>query len=614
MAKKTKDSNLSLEERLEQALIPNWDEPYKLPSNWCWVRVDAVASIYTGNSINERVKEEKYTGLTEGLVYLATKDIDFDSTINYETNVRIPDADRFKVAPKFSTLLCIEGGSAGRKIGYITQDVCFVNKLCAFVPHAKINPKYLYYTIQSDAFKKQFDAKKHGLIGGVSIKEVSSIYIPLAPVEQQAQIVELIESIFYKFNEASEKAQEVVDGFETRKAAILHKAFSGELTEKWRTANNIGFDTWVQFDLQSVCSAKITDGTHKTPVYSDSLNGIPFLSSKDVTSEKINWDNIKYIDAKLHEELYARLAPQKGDVLLAKNGTTGVAALVEEDKVFDLYVTLAVLRPNKNIINSKYLHRIVNSPMCKKQFNEHLTGIGVPNLHLRDIKKVTIYVPTLLEQETIVNILETLIEKEQRVKENCEAVVDQIDAMKKAILARAFRGELGTNDPSKESAIVLVKSILSRATKSTTDRSNSNTHYLSTQKSNQTRYRVRGSGLGRTRSSIVGSKGMAMSRQTIGKALFAIPGVHQWKPNTNARVVAGVRPIKTPVKKQIVSRGKTVHEREILKVLCESVETPVHIGKLITVGSKWTDKMDAIRSLEKSGVIVRIGKDKFKIK
>ena len=65
MAKKTKVSNLSIEERLEQALIPNWDEPYKLPENWCWVRVDAIASIYTGNSINERVKEEKYTG-TEG--------------------------------------------------------------------------------------------------------------------------------------------------------------------------------------------------------------------------------------------------------------------------------------------------------------------------------------------------------------------------------------------------------------------------------------------------------------------------------------------------------------------------------------------------------------------
>ena len=461
MAKKTKDSNLSLEERLEQALIPNWDEPYKLPENWCWVRVDAIASIYTGNSINERVKEEKYTGRTDGFVYLATKDIDFDSTIDYETNVCIPQSDGFKVAPKYSTLLCIEGGSAGRKIGFITQDVCFVNKLCAFVPHSKINPKYLYYAIQSDAFKKQFDAKKHGLIGGVSVKEVSSIFIPFAPIEIQNKIVELIESVFNKLDEAKEKAQEVVDGFETRKAAILHKAFSGELTAKWRENNGISIETWKEYDLQSVCIEKITDGTHKTPIYSDAINGIPFLSSKDVTSEKIDWENIKYIDAKLHEELYARLAPQIDDVLLAKNGTTGVAALVDVEKVFDLYVTLAVLRPNKAIISPKFLHKIVNSPICKTQFNNHLKGIGVPNLHLQDIKKVAINVPTLPEQEEIVRILEKLIVSEQKSKEVAEAVIEQIDTMKKAILARAFRGELGTNDPSEESAVELLKKVLS---------------------------------------------------------------------------------------------------------------------------------------------------------
>lgn len=460
MAKKTKDSNLSLDERLEQALIPNWDEPYKLPDNWCWVRVDAIASIYTGNSINERIKEEKYTGRTDGFVYLATKDIDFDSTIDYETNVCIPQSDGFKVAPKYSTLLCIEGGSAGRKVGFITQDVCFVNKLCAFVPHSKINPKYLYYAIQSDAFKKQFDAKKHGLIGGVSVKEVSSIFIPFAPVEIQNKIVELIESVFNKLDESKEKAQEVVDGFETRKAAILHKAFSGELTAKWRKNNGISIETWKEYDLQSVCSEKITDGTHKTPIYSDEFNGIPFLSSKDVTSEKIDWENIKYIDAKLHEELYARLAPQIDDVLLAKNGTTGVAALVDVEKVFDLYVTLAVLRPNKSIISPKFLHRIVNGPICKTQFNNHLKGIGVPNLHLRDIKKVVINVPTLPEQEEIIRILEKLIVNEQKTKETAEVVIEQIDTMKKAILARAFRGDLGTNNPSEESAVELLKKII----------------------------------------------------------------------------------------------------------------------------------------------------------
>ena len=205
---------------------------------------------------------------------------------------------------------------------------------------------------------------------------------------------------------------------------------------------------------------KITDGTHKTPTYCDSDTGIPFVSSKDVTSGMICWDNIKYIVPELHEELYERLAPQVDDVLLAKNGTTGVAAIVEEEKVFDLYVTLAVLRPNKEIIDPRYLLNVVNSPICKRQFDEHLTGIGVPNLHLRDIKEVEIPLPSLAEQKEIARIIDAMSEKWNEAKASAEKVIDRVDTMKKSILARAFRGELGTNDPADESAEELLKRIL----------------------------------------------------------------------------------------------------------------------------------------------------------
>lgn len=146
---------------------------------------------------------------------------------------------------------------------------------------------------------------------------------------------------------------------------------------------------------------------------------------------------------------------------MAKNGTTGVAAIVEDDRVFDIYVTLAVLRPNTQLINPRYLWRILNSPICKNQFNEHLTGIGVPNLHLRDIKEVVIKVPNIIDEQTeIVRILDELLAKEQQGKEAAEAVLEQIDLIKKSILARAFRGELGTNDPAEESAVELLKAIV----------------------------------------------------------------------------------------------------------------------------------------------------------
>ena len=113
------------------------------------------------------------------------------------------------------------------------------------------------------------------------------------------------------------------------------------------------------------------------------------------------------------------------------------------------------------MITPKYLWRIVNSPICKNQFNEHLTGIGVPNLHLRDIKEVLIRVPNMLDEQTeIVRILDNLLAKEQQAKEAAEAVLEQVDLMKKSILARAFRGELSTNDPAEESAVELVRNII----------------------------------------------------------------------------------------------------------------------------------------------------------
>lgn len=199
---------------------------------------------------------------------------------------------------------------------------------------------------------------------------------------------------------------------------------------------------WCWVFLQNLCLIPITDGTHKTPTYCDKENGVPFISAKDVTSQFINWENVKYITKELHEELYHRIAPQPNDILLAENGTTGVAALVENEKVFDIYVTLAVLRVNCALVTPQYLFRLVNSPVCQNQFDEHLTGIGVPNLHLRDIKVTKIPLAPLLEQQRIVDCIESLFAKLDEAKEKAQAVVDSFELRKSAILHKAFTGKL----------------------------------------------------------------------------------------------------------------------------------------------------------------------------
>lgn len=199
-------------------------------------------------------------------------------------------------------------------------------------------------------------------------------------------------------------------------------------------------ENWCWTYLENLCSIPITDGTHKTPTYCEKEEGYPFISAKDVTSGKINWLNIKYIIPKLHEELSSRLAPQKDDVLLAKNGTTGVAALVDTNKIFDLYVTLAVLRPNKNMILPQYMYYMINSPLAKKQFDEHLTGIGVPNLHLRDIKITKVVLPPIKEQQRIVEQIENLFSKLDEAKDKANEAKESFDLRKKAIYNKAFSG------------------------------------------------------------------------------------------------------------------------------------------------------------------------------
>ncbi len=213
---------------------------------------------------------------------------------------------------------------------------------------------------------------------------------------------------------------------------------------------------WEWCRLPELCTIPITDGTHQTPVYSDKENGIPFLSSKDVTSQKIDWSRIKYITKDLHEILYKRIAPQKYDVLLAKNGTTGVAALVEDDIVFDIYVTLAVLRPDQTIIYPQFLLQVINSPVCKKQFDSHLLGIGVPNLHLYEINKTLIPLPPLTEQKRIVEKIEQLFRQADIIEQNRLALKTRIRQTRSRVLDLAVRGKLTEQRPEDGSAAELL--------------------------------------------------------------------------------------------------------------------------------------------------------------
>lgn len=174
---------------------------FEVPPKWEICRLEAIVEMYTGNSINESDKAKKYTGLSDGYNYIATKDISFNHTVNYDNGVKIPYGEpKFKIAYEGDPLLCIEGGSAGRKIAILSEDVCFVNKLCVF--HSLgVNKKYLYYYLQSPQFCELFKKNTSGLIGGVSINTLKSLYFMLPSLPEQLRIVCAVEKVFSYMDE-----------------------------------------------------------------------------------------------------------------------------------------------------------------------------------------------------------------------------------------------------------------------------------------------------------------------------------------------------------------------------------------------------------------------------
>ena len=171
------------------------DLPFEIPNTWQWCRLSNIANLYTGNSINETEKKSRYTDVT-GTEYIATKDVGFDNSIDYKNGISIPEEniENFRIAPANSVLMCIEGGSAGRKIGILSQSVCFGNKLCCFSPYVDIS-EYIFYYLQSPLFFEIFSSNKNGIIGGVSVNNLKQLFIPLPPYPEIGRIVTQLKNI-----------------------------------------------------------------------------------------------------------------------------------------------------------------------------------------------------------------------------------------------------------------------------------------------------------------------------------------------------------------------------------------------------------------------------------
>lgn len=278
--------------------------------------------------------------------------------------------------------------------------------------------EYLGHYFNSPVYRRKISALSAGAnINNIKNEHIDNLDIQLVDEKERREIITILNELNMLI---SLRKQQLFKLDELVKARFVE--MFGELH---KTKYNIK-------TLDELCEF-IKDGTHQTPTYVDVTEGYKFLSSKDVTSGYIDWSSIKYISEELHQELYKRIAPQRGDILLAKNGTTGIPAIVETDETFDIYVSLALLRlkPNNNV---RYIWSALRMPETKAQFDNSLKGVGVPNLHLGEIKKTKIIVPPFSLQ----NQFSAFVERVDKQKQTVQQSLEKLELMKKALMQEYF--------------------------------------------------------------------------------------------------------------------------------------------------------------------------------
>ena len=442
-----KKENLTPEERLQAALVPDWEQPYKVPENWRWVTLDSTTSIIMGQSPSgaNTTDDSQYTPLIGGAADMGDL---------------YPKVTRYtKVPTKLSTnqdlILCIRA-TLGKPV-YSDKEYCLGRGVAAIRPHIGNRSFYKYFF---NAFEQYlYDNATGTTFAQVSSQILQQMPLPLPPLPEQQRIVDRIESLFAKLDEVKQKTQDALDSFETRKAAILHKAFTGELTAQWRKEHGVGMEQWKQicFDNSFI---KMQNGLAKR----SGSSGVPYsvLRLANLSDAGISTEDMRTIllDTKEQENYGLK----KNDVLMIRvNGSkenVGKQFLLTTDNQWAFCDHIIRIKYKENLLPA-YMVYFSKSDTYKLYVENHMvSSAGQNTISRKGMASLSIPVPDLREQTEIVHILDDLLAKEQQAKDAAETVLEQIDLIKKSILARAFRGELDTNDPAEESAVELVKEVI----------------------------------------------------------------------------------------------------------------------------------------------------------
>lgn len=440
------------EEKINETEVIFLEEPpFEIPENWGWQTLGNCCDLYTGNSISEREKKEMYEGRKEGLDYIGTKDVLFSQEIVYDNGVKIPYKNDFKRAYKNTILLCIEGGSAGRKIAILDREVCFGNKLCAFNAN-KIFYKFLFYYLQSSEFKKVFIENRTGIIGGVSIKKLKNIILPIPPLAEQKRIVAKIEKLLphvERYEKAYNELQQLNKRFPgDLKKSVLQLAIQGRLVSQCPEEGNAeDLYKQIQAEKQNLIKAgkikkekplpTITDdekpfeipdswkwvrlgdlGFYKKGPFGSALTKSMFVSKGNGAIKVYEQKNaIKkdvklgkyYIKREYFEEKMKGFELFAGDIIVSCAGTIGETYVMpdnfERGIINQALMKIKLFAPTYMPYFLMYFDFIL-----KKNAKTNSKGSAIKNIPPFEIlKKYLVPIPPLAEQKRIVAKLEEIL-------------------------------------------------------------------------------------------------------------------------------------------------------------------------------------------------------------
>lgn len=461
MARGKKQEILTLEERLQAALVPESEQPNKVPKNWCWARLGTSVDLYNGDRGTNYPSKKDYQ--SNGIPFInAGAIVDGklnESGFNYISEEKY-DALRAGKIQQGDILYCLRGSLGKTAMVHQNFKGAISSSLCILRTNDSLLKEYLYYLLCSNVIgRQQILAENGSAQPNLSAASVMDYMIPLSPLAEQQRIVDRIESLFAKLDEAKQKAQDALDSFETRKAAILHKAFTGDLTTQWRNEHGVGMESWNYLRFED-CILKMQNGLAKRS--GNSGESFVVLRLANLSDNGFLTDDLREI--LLDEKEQKNYSLEDNDVLMIRvNGSkdnVGKQFLFYGKRKWAFCDHIIRITYNTNL-SPQYMVYFSKTSTYRRYIEDNMvSSAGQNTISRKGMASLITPIPLMDEQAEIVRILDDLLAKEQQVKNIAERVLEQTDLIKKSILARAFRGKLGTNNPNEESSISLLKEII----------------------------------------------------------------------------------------------------------------------------------------------------------